>query len=622
MKDNLPSNDLINFLSNLTTKPGVYRMQNDKGDVIYVGKANNLKKRVSSYFTKQNKSIKTASLVSQIVSIDVSVTRSETEAYLLESSLIKSLRQKYNILMRDDKSYPFLHITNTNDFPRLEIMRYKKKPQKGEFYGPYPSSNAVRETLNIIQSIFKIRNCSDIFFNNRTRPCLQYQIKRCSAPCTAYISKDDYQKSVDDMRQFLQGKSQQIINQLALRIDDAISRLAFEEAAILRDQIKSLRQVQEQQGVVRISGDADIITIEAKPGFACILYVTVRDGEVLESKSFFPSVPEVSLADDFFAIESQWLQIFEAFVAYYYVDTPLRIPAVIITDDLSVDFSHLQKMLTDLRGKSCKIETHPRGVKARWLDFARNNLQLAISGKESTTALMKIKYHALCDAINVIFPIKRMECFDISHTQGSETVASCVVFDKNGPCKREYRKFNIANITPGDDCAAMEQVLTRRFKKLYITKNLPDLLIVDGGKGQVEIARRVLATLDIVGVNLIGIAKGPGRKAGLERIILADENSEITLSEDSPALHLLQQIRDEAHRFAITAHRKKREKRSLDSSLESIAGIGAKRRRALLVRFGGIRELAKAPIDEIAKVHGISEELAERIYQYFHVEDG
>jgi len=616
MKDNLPSNDLINFLSNLTTKPGVYRMQNDKGEVIYVGKANNLKKRVSSYFTKQNKSVKTQSLVSQIVSIEVSVTRSETEAYLLESSLIKSLRPKYNILMRDDKSYPFLHVTNTNDFPRLEIMRYKKKPKKGEFYGPYPSINAVRETLNIIQSIFKIRNCSDIFFNNRTRPCLQYQIKRCSAPCTSYINKDDYKKSVDDMRQFLQGKCQQIINDLALRIDSAVSRLAFEEAAILRDQIKSLRLVQEQQGVVRISGDADIITIEAKEGFACIFYVTVRDGEVLESKSFFPSVPEVSLN------ESQWLQVFEAFVAYYYVDTPLRIPALIITDDLGADLSHLQKMLTDLRGKTCKFDTRPRGVKARWLDFARNNIQLAISGKESTSTLMKIKYQALCNAINIAFPIKRMECFDISHTQGAETVASCVVFDKNGPCKREYRKFNISNITPGDDYAAMEQVLTRRFKRLNITKNLPDLIIVDGGKGQVEVARRVLITLEIVGVNLIGIAKGPGRKAGLERIILSDENAEIILSENSQALHLLQQIRDEAHRFAITNHRKKREKRSIDSSLESIAGIGAKRRRALLVRFGGIRELAKAPIDEIAKVHGISEELAERIYQYFHVEDG
>ncbi len=611
------STELTTFLANLTSDPGVYRMLDSEGMVLYVGKASNLKKRVNSYFNKSNISVKTRSLVSQIVTIDVSITRSETEALLLESSLIKSLRPKYNVLMRDDKSYPFIHVSHSNDFPRFEMLRSKKKPQKGDFFGPYPSVAAVRETLGIIQKVFKIRNCSDNFFSSRSRPCLQYQIKRCSAPCTDYISARDYQRSVKDATRFLQGKSQQILDELAKRIDDAVTHLAFEDAAILRDQIKNLRLVQEQQGVVQLRGDADVIAIEAHPGFACVQCVTIRDGHVMASQRFFPSVPQQDLVGNEES-ESLWQQVFHAFIAYYYIEIPDRIPALILTDRAVQDAHVVQSMLTELRGKICQLKSNPRGIKARWLDFALNNLQMTVAERLTSSALMKTRYQALQVLIHMSYPIKRMECFDISHTQGEETVASCVVFDENGPCKREYRWFNVSGITPGDDYAAMEQAITRRFKRLAEEQRLPDVLIIDGGKGQIAVARRVFCALGIQGVILLGIAKGPDRKAGWERLILADEAQEITLPSDSPALHLLQQIRDEAHRFAITMHRKKRQKASFDSSLESIEGIGAKRRQALLQRFGGLRELAKAPLEEIAKIRGISDSLAERIYAYFH----
>lgn len=602
------------FLANLTTEPGIYRMLDAEGTVLYVGKAANLNKRVNSYFSKQAIGIKTRSLVSQIISIDVSITRSETEALLLESNLIKSLRPKYNILMRDDKTYPFIYVTSGHKFPRMELMRAKKKPKEGLFFGPYPSTTAVRETLGIIQKVFRIRNCSDSFFSARSRPCLQYQIKRCSAPCTAYISADDYQRSLTDAIRFLQGKSQQILDELTIRMNDAVAKLAYEDAAVLRDQIKSLRLVQEQQGMVQLRGDADVIAIEARPGFACIQCVTVRAGDVLANQSFFPAVPELSLDEDDAVI---WQHVFAAFIAYYYVDTPERIPALILTNQPIDDHRALESILTDLRGKSCQIQTRPTAGKARWMDFAVNNLQQSIAEHTTSAKTMMIRYQALCKLIHVPYPISRMECFDISHTQGEATIASCVVFDAQGPSKRHYRKFNITGITPGDDYAAMEQAISRRFKRLIQEERLPDILIVDGGKGQMTVARRVFADLGITGVRLVGIAKGPDRKAGFERLIIGDDSQEITLPADSSALHLLQHIRDESHRFAITAHRKKRQKASFDSSLDHIEGIGPKRRQALLSRFGGIRELAKAPIEEIAKVHGISAALAEKIYRHF-----
>lgn len=618
MSNNTIPTDLSTFLTNLTSEPGIYRMLDNEGAVLYVGKASNLKKRVTSYFNKQNVGARTRSLVSQIVSIEVSITRSETEALLLESNLIKSLRPKYNILLRDDKSYPYIHVCSEHNYPRIELYRSKKKPNKGDFYGPYPSVMAVRETLGIIQKVFKIRNCSDSYFNTRSRPCLQYQIKRCSAPCTNYISATDYQQSVKDATRFLQGKCQLILEELGNRMTQAVERLAYEDAAVLRDQIKSLRLVQEQQGVIQLRGDADVIAIDAQLGFACIQCVTIREGHVIASQSFFPVVPQLNLAEDEGDGITLWQQVFEAFIAFYYIDTSERIPALVITHQPINNKLALQAMLSELRGKTCQIQIQPRGVKARWLDFALNNLRLSIADYIASSAAIRKRYQVLNQLLQRQEPIKRMECFDISHTQGNATIASCVVFDADGPCKSEYRRFNINDITPGDDYAAMDQAITRRFKRLIEEQRLPDVLIIDGGKGQVAVAERILSDLKVEGVTLLGIAKGADRKVGWERLILVTQREEISLAPDSPALHLLQHIRDEAHRFAITAHRKKRQKIGFESSLESIEGVGPKRRQALLQRFGGIRDLAKAPIDEIAKVNGINSELAKRIFEHFH----
>lgn len=610
--------DLSTLVARLTSEPGVYRMLDSEGVVLYVGKASNLKKRVTSYFNKQNTGAKTRSLVSQIANIEVTVTRSETEALLLESNLIKSLRPKYNVLMRDDKTYPYIQVSSQHPFPRMDAFRSKKKPQKGTYFGPYPSASAMHETLNLIQKVFKIRNCRDSYFNTRSRPCLQYQIKRCTAPCTGYISQEDYQRSINDAIRFLQGKCQVILDELGRRMEDAVARLAFEEAAIIRDQIKSLRLVQEQQGIAQLRGDADVIALEAQPGFACIQYVTIREGHVIASQSFFPAMPARYFDEEEQNDQELRQQVLEAFIAYYYLDTPERIPALIILDKPVHDLPALSSMLGELRTKECKIQTNPRGNKARWLDFAVNNLRLAIADHLSSAATTSKRYQALSDLLQLPQKITRMECFDISHMQGSQTVASCVVFNEEGPSKKEYRRYNIEGITGGDDYAALEQAITRRFKRLLEARNLPDILIIDGGKGQVSVGQRVLESLQITSVTLLGIAKGADRKVGWERLLLADQNREITLPMDSPALHLLQHIRDEAHRFAITTHRKKRRVAGLESTLESIEGIGPKRRQALLTRFGGLRELVKASAAEIAKTAGINEELATRIYQHLH----
>ena len=603
------------FLARLTTEPGIYKMKNAEGEVLYVGKAINLKKRVSSYFLKQNQGPKTQALVKQIADIEVTVTRSETEALLLESNLIKSLRPKYNVLMRDDKSYPYIHV-NDHDFPRMEMYRSKRKPKKGEFYGPYTNSYSVKTTLNTIQKLFKIRNCRDSYFAARSRPCLQYQIKRCTAPCVDYISQQDYAKSVDNARRFLQGKCEQIIDDLTVEMEQAVAELAFEQAAKLRDQIKLLRHVQEQQGVVQLRGDADVIVIDAKPGFACIQLVTIRGGEIMHSLPFFPNMPRQSMSEE--ADQSLAQAVFEAFISNRYFDQPERIPKEVITDVSINNKEAIEVTLTSLRQSRCRLIQKPRGSKRRWLDFAHNNLQLAIRDYQQSAQTMLHRFQELESLIGVHQPIQRMECFDISHSSGEATIASCVVFDRHGPRKKDYRRFNIEGISKGDDYAAMEQALTRRYRRLLADNNLPDLLVIDGGKGQVNIALKVLEKLGINSLTVLGVAKGRERKAGWERLILADNLSEQTLPDDHVALHLLQQIRDEAHRFAITSHRKKRDKSRVESSLEDIEGVGAKRRQAILKRFGGIRAVKSASVEEISKVPGISEELAERIYQYFH----
>lgn len=611
------SPELALFLTSLPNDPGIYRMLDKEGTVLYVGKAANLKKRVSSYFNKQSTSLKTRALVTQIASIELSVTRSETEALLLESNLIKTLRPKYNVLLRDDKTYPYIHLSNHPDFPRIESYRAKKKPTSGDFFGPYPSGIAVKETIGIIQKVFKIRNCRDSYFNARSRPCLQYQIKRCTAPCVNYITPKEYQRSVHDAMRFLQGKCQLILDELTSRMEHAVAELNFEEAALLRDQIKNLRLVQEQQGVLQLQGDADAIAIDIGSGFACVMCVTIREGQVLTSKNYFPSLPQQGLDEDF-EEDNLWQQIFAAFVGFYYLDAPEKIPAVIITNHQLQDRKTLENALSQQRGKLCQIKVNPRGIKSRWMDFALNNLRISVAEYNTQHATMNSRFQDLEQFLGFNKPIQRMECFDISHTQGEATVASCVVFDREGPSSKNYRRFNIEGITPGDDYAAMEQAITRRFKRLVEAQSLPDVLIIDGGKGQISVAQNVLASLNITTVTLLGIAKGPSRKEGWEKLILVHEAQELTLPPDSKALHLLQLIRNEAHRFAITAHRKKRQKKRLQSTLEEIEGVGAKRRQALLHRFGGIRELAKAPLAEIAKVPGINAHLAQRIFQFFH----
>lgn len=607
------SAELQSTLTNLPLEPGVYRMRDADHKVIYVGKATCLKKRVQSYFNPSGQGSKTRALVRQIVSIDVSVTRSETEALLLESQLIKSLRPKYNVLMRDDKSYPYLYVSLKHDYPSLSMIRTKKNPQEKGYFGPYPGVNAVRETLNLIQKVFKLRNCRDGDFATRSRPCLQYQIGRCRAPCVGLISKQDYDQAVLDTTQFLRGKSQQLLNELGQRMNEAVDKMAFEEAARLRDQMKHIRHIQEQQGMTLREGDADVLVSYVRPGFACVQWVGVRGGQVLDSQVFFPTLPKAGLEQ-----EDLEQAVFEAFIAHYYFDTPERIPALILTNHPVQEQAAWEEALRARREKACKIQVNPRGAKARWLDFANDNLARAVAARRASKLLIEQRYEALQQALG-LKSISRMVCFDISHTQGQDTVASCVVFDNQGPCKSAYRRLNIQGITPGDDYAAMEQAVTRYFRRLLRDdKPLPELAVIDGGKGQVSMAKLALDALGIQHVKILGVAKGPARKAGLERLVLADDLQEMSWAPESPALHLLQHIRDESHRFAITAHRKKRQKTTLGSTLHDIPGVGEKRRHALLHRFGGFRELAKASREEIAKVEGISHALATRIYEHFH----
>ncbi len=609
MHDLLPSQELRDFLDHLTTAPGVYQMRDASGTVLYVGKALNLKRRVSSYFQKQTQPIKTQRLVEQIVSIEVCVTHSETEALLLESSLIKSLRPKYNVLMRDDKSYPFIHVTQ-HAFPSMKLVRAKKKPQSGQFFGPFPSRYAAQETLSVLQKVFQIRNCTDAFFQARTRPCLQYQIKRCSAPCSAYISATAYRQTLQDAVGFLQGKNVNMLKQLEQQMAQAVQQLAFEQAGQLRDRIKSLRLVQEFQAIVAMKGDVDVIVAAVQPGFACLQCVTIRRGEVIASQHFFPAMPKEALDH----AGNLWQAVFFAFVTFYYLEHVERIPPLILLDQALPEQQAIEQLLSQLLQKKCRIQISGRGIKAKWLEFAKLNLGSVMAKHQMTQSVLAQRYLALQNALKLSRPITRMCCFDVSHTQGTATVAACVVFDEQGPLKSDYRLWNIDNITPGDDYAAMEQALTRCFKRLLLTKNFPDLLIIDGGRGQVGVAQRVLQALQVPAMAIIGIAKGPERIAGLERLIW--QGQELSWPADSLALHLLQHIRDEAHRFAISSHRKKRQANSLHSSLEDIPGIGAKKRQALLARFGGLRELRQATAEEIAKVDGINQKLAARILQY------
>ncbi|TVR61738.1 MAG: excinuclease ABC subunit UvrC [Candidatus Competibacteraceae bacterium] len=603
----LPPFDPKTFLKTLTALPGVYRMLDERGEVLYVGKARNLKQRVSSYFRETQSSVKTRGLVAKIRAVEVTVTHTETEALILESTLIKQCKPRYNILLRDDKGYPYIQVS-AGDFPRLTLHRGAKRAP-GRYFGPYPNAHAARDTLNLLQKIFRLRSCEDGFFQGRSRPCLQYQIQRCTAPCVDLVDRDAYQRQLRDAVGFLEGRSGQVIDDLAHRMEAAAAALRFEEAALHRDQIAELRQIQQRQHVEGESGDLDVVACAARGGAACVQVFVFRDGRLLGNQALFPRLPE---AEDASAVLG-------AFLAQYYLDR--FVPAELLVSHEPTEAEWLAQALRERAGRRVAITARVRGERARWLEMAQRNAEHALAARLSSQAGMRRRLESLREALGGAGDLVRLECFDVSHTQGEATVAACVVFGPDGPLKTDYRRYNIEGITPGDDYAALRQALTRRYARGSAEEGrLPDLLLIDGGQGQLSQAREVLEPLRAAGVRVIGVAKGPERRPGLETLHLFGENRPLILPADSAALHLVQQIRDEAHRFAITGHRQRRAKARTASALDAIAGIGPKRRQALLRQFGGLQQLARAGVEDLSRVDGINAELAQRIYDAFHGE--
>ncbi|MGN8157264.1 excinuclease ABC subunit UvrC [Salinisphaera sp. SWV1] len=594
------------YVRQLTTRPGVYRMYNAAGEVLYVGKAKNLKKRVSSYFLRASGSAKTEAMLDQVANIEVTVTHTEDDALLLESTLIKKHRPRYNVVLRDDKSYPYLLLTGDNDYPRVVYHRGAQK-RKGHYFGPFPSSGAVKNTADTLMRLFKLRNCRDSYFENRSRPCLQYQIKRCSAPCVGYISAEDYARDVSDAVEMLEGRNEKLIDRLVQDMEAASARLDFETAARLREKISALRRLQAQSQTVGGKGDFDLICGAIDAGVAAVVVVTVRGGINLGHRSFFPSAPSGTQIGDAMA----------AFISQYYIDRPA--PPELLVDPMPVDDAELAESLSARGKRRVAIKTNVRGERRRWLENTRATLEQTLSAKLASRAGVEKRLTALAEALGLNEPPMQMACFDISHTRGEKTVASCVVFEAGAPNKSAYRRFNITGIEPGDDYAAMRQAVTRRFKRVKAGEaKLPDLLLIDGGKGQLGVAREALDELGVSGVQLLGVAKGTTRKPGLEQLFLPGQNAPLILPADSPGLHLIQQIRDEAHRFAIAAHRGQRGKARSASVLDGVEGLGPKRRKSLLQTFGGPREVARAGVSDLARVDGISTAMAQRIYDYFH----
>ncbi|WP_422909456.1 excinuclease ABC subunit UvrC [Pseudomonas sp. MAC6] len=609
-EDSRATFDSSAFLSTCSGRPGVYRMFDADAKLLYVGKAKNLKKRLASYFRQSGLAPKTAALVGRIAQIETTITANETEALLLEQTLIKEWRPPYNILLRDDKSYPYVLLSD-GDFPRLSIHRGAKK-LKGRYFGPYPSAGAIRESLNLLQKTFLVRQCEDSFYKNRTRPCLQYQIKRCKAPCVGLVEPAEYAEDVRHSVMFLEGRSNALTDELSSGMQAAAMTLDFERAAALRDQISLLRRVQDQQSMEGGTGDVDVVAAMVNPGGACVHLISVRGGRVLGSKNFFPQV----------AIEEEGSDVLLAFLAQYYLSSQERdLPSELIVNAQHEDFPTLIAAIDESRGRELSISYRVRGTRARWQQLAVTNAEQALAARLANREHVAARFDALAQALDMDEVPQRLECFDISHSSGEATVASCVVFGPEGPLKSDYRRYNIEGVTPGDDYAAMQQALTRRFSKIKDGEGkLPDILLVDGGKGQLAMAREVLEELAVPDLILLGVAKGTTRKPGLETLYLNDAAHEFTLPGNSPALHLIQQIRDESHRFAITGHRARRGKTRRTSTLEEVAGVGPKRRRELLNHFGGLQELSRASIEEIAKAPGISKKLAESIYAALHSE--
>jgi len=595
------------FLANLSQRPGVYRMIAANGEVLYVGKARSLKNRVSTYFTgSKAHAAKTMAMVSQIANIEVTATASETEALLLEYNLIKRHRPRYNVTLRDDKSFPYLYITTEQDYPRISFYRGSRK-LPGRFFGPYPNARATRETVLLLQKLFLLRPCSDTFFANRSRPCLQYQIKRCSGPCVGLISVENYKQDVEDAIKVLEGRAAELIDDLAGRMEEAAQLLEFERAARLRDQINGIKAIHSTQSVTRnVTEDIDAVALVSHGSDHCVAIVFVRGGRNLGSSNFFP---RAGLAEE--------SELLSGFLSQYYLGRDA--PGEILISQPIEDADLLEATLSERLERSVQIRSGVRGVRARWLEMARTNAELGLNMRRATEATTTEQLQSVAEVFGLSAPPKRMECFDVSHTMGERTVASCVVFGPEGPLKSDYRRFNIEGLAPGDDYGAMRQALSRRYARIKKGEApLPDLLLIDGGPGQLAEAISVLKELEIEGVCVAGVAKGADRRPGQERLFLAGEEHPRILPPDSPALHLIQRIRDEAHRFAITGHRQRRAKARTHSVLETVPGLGPRKRRELLRQFGGLQGVIRAGVDDLAKVHGIGRKLAQSIYDTLH----
>ena len=594
------------FIQTLSLDPGVYRMLDAQGKLLYVGKARNLKKRVAAYFSRSQRSPRLARMISQTAAIETTVTHTEAEALLLENNLIKRHRPRYNILLRDDKSYPYIFISSEHDYPQITFYRGRRE-RKGRYFGPYASPGAARSALNLLQKVFRVRPCDDYFFSHRSRPCLQYQIDRCSGPCVGLIDKDSYGSEIEAAIEFLEGNSHALIARYVNEMDQASANLDYEAAARARNKIEMLRKVSEQQYVSAQTGDVDIAAVEVEGEIACVQVFNIRAGMNLGNKSYFPRIPDIASEE----------KIINAFLGQYYLGH--SIPEEIILSHRPEEAGLLQEVLSSQAGRKVSIVCAPRAQRARWLDMARKNALGALQGKLASKAGLMQRFEATQDELGLEFVPQRIECFDVSHTRGEATVASCVVFEQEGPLKTEYRRFNIEGVRAGDDYAALHQALTRRYLRLKKGEGkLPDLLLIDGGKGQVAQARDALLELQVEGVCIVGVAKGPHRKAGEETLILGSTGRSVRPAPHSLALRLIQQIRDEAHRFAISGHRKRRARARVSSPLERIAGLGPKRRQNLLKHFGGMRGISRAGVEEIAKVPGVSRHLAQAIYQEIH----
>jgi len=598
------------FLQHASVRPGVYRMLDAKGETLYVGKAKNLKKRLTNYFRGSGLDNKTLALVSRIHSIETTITTTETEALLLEQNLIKDKRPPFNIVLRDDKSYPYIFLSSHDTWPRFALHRGAKK-QGGQYFGPFPSASAVRESLALLQKVFQVRQCEDAYFRSRTRPCLQYQIKRCSAPCVQLATPEQYAEDVRHSVMFIEGQNDRITQELGTRMECLSAELKFEEAAVLRDQIRDLRLIQERQYVAGEKGDVDVIAIVETSGIVCVHMVFIRGGRMLGNRNYYPK----------FTLETTPAACLQAFIGRFYLgeQEQFALPKELICSHEPDDKVELEAALAFIAGHKVAISSKVRTHRQKWLELAATNAEHAALGRLNSKQNMQKRLAALQEALTLPQLPTRLECFDISHSGGEATVASCVVFDANGPLKSDYRRFNIDGITAGDDYAAMAQALRRRFSRLQKGEaRMPDLLLIDGGKGQLQQAETVLAELGVTDVLMLGIAKGISRKAGQETLILGGTHRELVLPVEAPALHLLQHIRDEAHRFAITAHRQRRGKARTQSELEEIPGVGPKKRRELLHHFGGRQEVRRASIEDLQRVPGISHQLAEAIYEYLH----